>query len=245
MSLYDRCVDLQLKLEVAQSADAGVEVLARGGRLVEELDRAAEYLEGAAQFRSTANLSDTPSLDVKAVTQAVAGFRGGLSRRGSAAFQHQPATTLVDVAKAQRDRTVRWVNTRWKDVFVADEALLERVQNEHFVGSGPQLVVAKARAAKLRAVRGRDPVADFDDLCTMLGGDGITEWFESIANVRAELQSAVVALDDEREALTPEVREALQRAGTDDGLPLSEVTPELLSTLHAAGVDDHLVVRRS
>lgn len=244
MSLYERCVDLQIKLEAAQSADAGVEVLARGARLVEGLDRAAEYLEGAAQFRSAANVADTPTLDAKAVAQAVAAFRGGLSRHGSAAFQHQPATTLVDVSKAQRDRAVRWVNARWKDVFAADDPLLERVQNEHLVGSSTQVVVAQARAATLRVARGRDPVADGAELRTLLGGNGITEWVEALRGVRADLQRALEALDDEGQALIPEVRDALQRAGTEAGLPLSEITTEMLSALRAAGVADHLVVRR-
>lgn len=244
MSLYDRCVDLQLKLEAAQSADAGVEVLARGARLVDGLDRAAEYLEGTAQFRILAGVHDTPGLDAKAVSQAVAAFRGGLSRHGAAAFQHQPATTLVDVAKAQRDRVARWVTARWKDSFAADDAPLERVQSEHFAGSSSNLVVAQARAAKLRAARGRDPVAEAAELRTMLGGDGIAEWLQSIATIRAELHAALQALDQERDALTPEVRSALQRAAGDGGLVLSEVTDELLAAIRAAGVDDDLVVRR-
>lgn len=244
MSLYDRCVDLQLKLDAAQSADAGVEVLARGARLVEGLDRAAEYLEGAAHFRSAAMVTDAPGLDAKAATRAVAAFRGGLSQHGAAAFQHQPATTLVDVAKAQRDRTARWVSARWKDVFSAAYEMLERVQSEHFVGTSTHLVTARARAAKLRAARGSDPIANAEELRTMLGGNGIAEWVESIETIRAELERALQALDDEREALTPEVRDALDRAASEGGLPLSVVTPEMLSALRAAGVDDHLVVRR-
>ena len=171
-------------------------------------------------------------------------FRGGLSQHGAAAFQHQPATTLVDVAKAQRDRAARWVGARWKDVFTAADGILERVQNEHFVGSSTHLVTAKARAAKLRAARGSDPIIDAEELRTMLGGNGITEWVESIAAIRAELERALQALDSERAALTPEVRDALQRAASEGGLPLSDVTQEMLSALHAAGVDDHLVVRR-
>lgn len=244
MSLYDRCVDLQLKLEAAQSADAGVEVLARGARLVDGLDRAAEYLEGTAEFRILANVPDIPSLDTKAVSQAVAAFRGGLSRHGAAAFQHQPATTLVDVAKAQRERVARWVTARWKDFFAEDDAPLQRLQSEHFAGSSSKLVVAQARAAKLRAARGRDPVAESAELRALLGGNGIDAWLQSVATIRAELHSALQALDTERDALSPEVRSALQRAAGDGGLVLSEVTDELLAALRAAGVDDDLVVRR-
>jgi hypothetical protein len=58
------------------------------------------------------------------------------------------------------------------------------------------------------------------------------------------MRAALEALDAERAALTPEVRDALQRAAAEGGLPLSEVTDELLAALRSAGVDDSLVVRR-
>ena len=51
MTLFDRAVDLQLKLEVAQTADTGSDLLARAARLVEALDNPADYLEGIANLR--------------------------------------------------------------------------------------------------------------------------------------------------------------------------------------------------
>src|SRR5581483_5142366 len=110
MNLYDRCVDLQLKLEAALAADAGLELLARGTHLVEGLDQASQYLSAAAAFRSEANITGVPALDQNAVAQAVTAFRAGLSRHGSAAFQHQPAASLIKVAKSERNRAARWVS---------------------------------------------------------------------------------------------------------------------------------------
>lgn len=244
MNLYNRCVDLQLKLEAAQSADASLELLARGNRLVEGLDQASEYLEGTAAFRSKANIADAPALDLKRATQAVGAFRAGLSRHGSAAFQHQPATTLIEVAKSQRDRAARWVSSRWKELFARYEPLLDRAQPERLVGNATHCVVAQARASKLRAVRGMDPVMAGDDLRTRLGGVDVTAWIASIESLSADLRRALTALDEERAALTPEVRDALQRTSSEEGLPLSELGAELLAALRAAGVDGHLVVRR-
>jgi hypothetical protein len=243
MSLYDRAVDLQLKLEAAQSADTSVELLTRGARLVESLDRASEYFAGAASFRAKAQVHNRPTLDLKAVSQAVGGFRAGLSRHGSAAFQHQPAATLTEVAKAQRERVARWVTARWSDLFAECDPLLERVDNEHPVGNTTRIVVARSRAATLRAARSMDPVANGTKLQTTLGGADMEAWLHAITTLTTELRQALDALDAERAAFTPEVREALRRAA-DDGLPLSELSDELLAALRSAGVDEHLVVRR-
>jgi hypothetical protein len=244
MSLYDRCVDLQLRLEAAQSADTSLELLTRGDRLVEGLDRASEYFDGVAAFRSKLGISSSPALDSRAMTQAVAAFRAGLSRHSSSAFQHQPATSLVELANVQRDRTARWVGAQWKGLFAAYEPLLERVETGRLVGSRSHCMVAQARAAKLRAARGMDPVRDAAELPSMLSGVDITAWIASIESVGDELRQALEALDDERQALTPAVRGALESAASDGGLPLSELNADLLAALRAAGVVEHLVVRR-
>jgi hypothetical protein len=242
MSLYDRCVDLQVKLDAAQLADASLELLARGARLVEGLDGASEYLEGTAAFRSNANIADAPALDLKRATQAVGAFRAGLSRHSSAAFQHQPAATLIEVAKSQRDRAARWVGACWKNLFAEYEPLLDRVQTEHLVGSGTHRVVA--RASKLQAARGADPVTAVGELRSRLGGEEVAAWVASIESLGADLRRELAALDHERAALTDEVRDALQHAASEEGLPLSEISVDLLAALRAAGVDGHLVVRR-
>lgn len=243
MSLYDRAVDLQLKVEAAQTADTNLDLLTRGARLVESLHRASEYFASAATFRSKAQIHDRPSLDLKAVSQAVGTFRAGLSRHSSAAFQYQPATTLAEVAKAQRERAARWVIARWKDLFAEYDPLLERVQTEHLVGSATHILVAQARASKLRAAMAMDPVANASDLQTALGGGDVEAWLHAITTLGNELRGALDALDAERAALNPEVREALRRAAA-EGLPLSELSDELLAALRDADVDGHLVVRR-
>lgn len=243
MSLYDRAVNLQLKLEAAQTADTNLDLLTRGARLVESLDRASDYFAGAATFRSKAQIEDRPNLDLKGLSQAVGAFRAGLSRHSSAAFQHQPATSLAEVAKAQRERAARWVIARWKDLFAAYDPLLLRVETEHLVGNATHIVVAQARASKLRAARAMDPVANAGDLRTALGGADVEAWLHAITTLANELRGALDALDAERAALTPDVREALRRAGA-EGLPLSELSDQLLAALRNAGVDGHLVVRR-
>jgi hypothetical protein len=151
---------------------------------------------------------------------------------------------LSDVAKAQRERTVRWVTARWKDRFDEYQPLLNRVQTEHLVGSTTQIVIARARALKLRTARGMDPVADASELQGTLGGADVDAWLHAVTTLANDMRTALEALDAERAALTPEVRDALERAASNEGLPLSDLTDELLAALRTAGVDDSLVVRR-
>jgi hypothetical protein len=242
MSVYDRAVDLQVKLEAAREADTSIELLTRGARLVNSLEQASAYFADASAFHAKAHLNERPNLDTRAVTQAVSGFRAGLSRHGSAAFQHQPATTLAEVAKVQRERAARWVTARWRELFAPYDPLLDRVQTERLVGNTTHVVAAQTRAARLQAAKLLDPVADAADLRTTLGGDDVEAWLDAIGNQAARLSDALGALDAEQAAFTPEVREAL-RLAADDGLPLSEVSNELLAALRNAGVDGHLVVR--
>jgi hypothetical protein len=243
MRLYDRAVDLQLKLEAAQSADASVELLAKGARLVDSIERASAYFGGAAEFRAKAQIAERPNLDLKAITQAVAAFRAGLSRHGSAAFQHQPTANLIEIANAQRERATRWVAARWKEFFTPYDALLERVQNERLASSTSHAIVAQHRAATLRAVKSDNPVDNGDDLRTRLGGGDVEDWLTKIGALASQLHEALSELDAEQAALTSEVRDALQRAA-EDGLPLSDLSDELLAALRTAGVDRHLMVRR-
>jgi len=242
VSIYDRAVDLNLKLEAARSADSNLELITKGTRLVDSLEEASKYFASAETFRLQARVIDRPNLDRKAVAQAVSGFRAGLSRHGSMAFQHQPATTMIEVAKSQRDRAARWATARWKALFAPYDPLLERVQTEHLVGKSINIAVAQARASKLRAARSLDPIANEAALRSSLGGEDVEAWLHAIETLATELSDALNALDAQRAAFTPEVREALRRAAS-DGLPLSEVSDELLGALRKSGVDGHLVVR--
>lgn len=244
MSLFDRGVVLQLKLEVAQTADTGLDLLARAARIFEMLSESADYLEGATRVRQEMNIADRPPIDVKAVTQAVAAFRAGLSRHGSAAFQHQPASTLTEAAKTQRDRCSRWLASRWRQEFAPYETEMDRAASEHLTGSGLHSVVAQARASKLRALRGLDPITQHEDISKALETSDVARWRAAITALGDQLAAALGALDAEHAALTPEVRAVLDRAASESGMPLDDLTPELLAALRAAGVDGRLVVRR-
>lgn len=243
MTLYDQCVDLQVKLEAAHAADAGLELLARGQRLVDALEKARTYLVRTAQLPAALRSGSSPALDDKTVTQAIGAFRGGLTRHGVGAFQHQPAATLVDVAKAQRDKCARWVATRWRGVFTPYEEDLERAASGRLVGELSQRLAAQRRASTLRTARGYDPIEQRGDLERLLGGQKVEDWLHTISTIGDELHAALARLDAARNAMTPEVRDALHRAASEDGLPFSDLTPELVAAIRAAGVDDQLVVR--
>lgn len=243
MSLYADCVDLLVKLEAAQAADAGVELLARGQRLVATLEEATRYFESAAALPAELTSGSSPGVDEKAVTQAIGAFRGGLSRYGVSTFQHQPAAGLVEVAKAQRDKCARWVGSRWRAVFTQYEADIDRAGSGQLVGDMTQRVAVQRRASTLRAARGFDPIAQPDELGRLLGGSDAHDWLRAVHATASELHEVLARLDAARNAMTAEVRDALQRAASEDGLSLSDLTAELLAALRAAGVDDQLVVR--
>jgi hypothetical protein len=244
MTLYERCVDLQLKVEAAQSADAGGVLLASGVNLVESLDRASDYFTGAAQFRVVIATAERPAVDLKVVSKSVNGFRGALSSRGAVAFQQQHATHLTNAAKIQRELVVRWISTKWRALFGEYESEITRAQTEHLIGSAAHQRIARGRAQTLRTGMGLDPITNAEELQRVLGEDELAEWIVAIEKIGSELRQALEAINVEQAALTLEVSEALRRAATEGGLPLSELSTDLLNSIRLAGVDEHLVVRR-
>lgn len=245
MSLYDQSVDLQLKLEATQSADSGLDLVTKANHFVDAIDGVSDYLTGVAKFKLRLSITDSPPIDVKATTAAISGFRAGLSRYGPKAFQQQPAAKLIEVAKDQRGRAVRWAGARWRGVFEVYQSLLEEAQPGRLLGTSTHRFSAERRATKLSMLQRQDPIADELKVITELcEGDASALWLERLKELGDELTRALQALKDERAALTPEVQKALETASSEDGLSMADVTPSLLEGLRAAGVDDDLVVRR-
>ncbi|OBG64728.1 hypothetical protein [Mycobacterium sp. E3339] len=245
MSLYDGAVDLQLKLEAAQSADSGIELVTKADHLVEALDTATGYLTGVSRLQSRLSLTEVPTIDAKASAAALNAFRAGLSRYGPKAFQQQPATKLIDVAGDQRTRAARWASARWRTLFEGYQTLVEQTQPGRLVGDSRQRFAAERTARKLVMLQRQDPIADEDKIIAELcDGDANVSWLEQIKSLGDDLARALHALETEHTSLTPEVQEALTLAASDDGLPLAFLTAGLLEALRAAGVDGDLVVRR-
>ena len=103
---------------------------------------------------------------------------------------------------------------------------------------------AQNRASRIEYVLSLNPVEDRATLETYLNAEGLDACIERVNELTGELREAIVAIEREQAEMTPEVRAAIQRATSDDGLPLSEVTPELMAALRSAGVLDDLIVRR-
>ncbi|CPR10477.1 hypothetical protein BN971_01873 [Mycobacterium bohemicum DSM 44277] len=245
MKLYDQAVDLQLKLEAAQSADSGIELVTKADHLVEALDNATGYLTGLLRLRSRLSLTEALTIDAKASAAAVSAFRAGLSRYGPKAFQQQPATKLIEVARDQRTRAARWAGARWRSIFEGYQQLLEQTQPGRLFGGTRQRFAAERIATKLLMLQRQDPIADEDKIIAELcDGDSSASWLERVKSLGDDLARALQSLEDERASLASEVQEALELATSEDGLPLTEVTASLLDALHAAGVDGDLVVRR-
>jgi hypothetical protein len=245
MSLYDQAVDLQLKLDAAQSADSGLELVTKADHVVEALDTATEYLAGISRLQSHLSLTERPPIDAKASAQAITAFRAGLSRYGPRAFQQQPAAKLIDIAKEQRARTARWALARWKAIFGQYQPLMDQAQPGQLLGASQHRFIAERKARKLTMLARQDPVADESTVIAELcDGDADASWPQCVNVLGEELAAALQSLQDEHTALTTEVQKALDAATTEAGLSLGEVTASLLDALRAAGVDDDLVVRR-
>jgi len=245
VSLYDRSVDLQVRLEAAHSADSNDDLVARGRTVSLALDEASKQLERVAEFRTHLGVESGPGLDAKKAAQAVRSFRAGLSKHGALGFQHQPATNLLAAAKELSDRAGRWAKSIWRDSFNDLRPLLDRADDSGLVGEESRKRLVRARAQTLRAAERVDPVREPETLVELLGGARPEGWLEALADRGRELREGLDALDRERSALTPEVQDALRRATSEDGLPVSDLTAELLAQLRAAGVESDLVVRRS
>jgi hypothetical protein len=244
MTLYDRAVNVSVKLAAAAAADASDARLAQGQILVTELDQTSSRLEAATLMRATVGVDTRPGLDAKAAPQAIGAFRAGLSRHGAAAFQHAPAGTLRDVAKQQRAATERWALSTWKarlDDLTPHAAL---ATNDRLQGNAAYRQRAETRLRKLRRVRDFNPLLDAVKLQTDLGGDALADWLKAVAHLDQELHDALETLDAARAQQSPTLRAALARASSVEGLPLDELTDELLAELRAVGVEEQLVVRR-
>lgn len=245
MSLYDKAVELQLQLETTQTADAGVELVTRADNFIDAIASATDYLNAIARFKKRMVIDDSPSVDVKAAAAAINAFRAGLSRYGVKAIQQKPAAKLMEVARNQRIQAVRWASARWREVFEEYEDSVDKARPGRLVGGSTHRIRAERQATKLDMLRRQDPILNEDNVIAALNvGVDDSTWLDRLTELHASLDSALRDLEAERAALTPEVREALETAASEDGLSLADVTNQLLDRLRAAGVDQDLVVRR-
>ena len=244
MTLIETADKLQLRLDAASTADEEDVLLSRGRTVRDAIVAATEHYEAAQSYRVTIGLTDALPLNTKAIRQAIGHFRGALSKSSSNAFQQRPAATLEEVLAAQTRRVDHWIKSTWGEYFAGARALLERVDSGDLHGSPLDRTKARNRASRIRDVLSLNPVEDRATLEAHLNAVGLDACIERVNVLIEELQAAIVAIDRDQAAMTPEVRAAIQRATSPDGLPLSEVTPELMAALRSADVLDDLIVHR-
>ncbi|TDT14596.1 hypothetical protein BDK89_0151 [Ilumatobacter fluminis] len=245
MTLYDRATELRVRLDAANEADVGDELLTRGKSIRDQLSAASEYLAEVKAYRETVGQAGAPKIDPKRLRQSIGGFRGALAKSGPRAFQQQSATTLLEVIGAETKRLDRFVASSWNAQFDQAKASLERVKEGQLNGSIDLRTRARMCAARISTLRSLDPIRERAELENRLGGKGLAACLERVEQLIHELNEAIKAIDDEQAAMTPEVRQVLNRSSSAAGLPLAEITADDLAALRAAGVIDDLVVRRS
>lgn len=244
MTLFETADQLRLRLDAASTADEEDVLLSRGRNLHDAIVAATEHYEAAQSYRVTIGLTDAPPLNTKAIRQAIGHFRGALSRSSSNAFQQRPAATLQEVLAAQTKRVDHWVKSTWRENFADARALLERVDSGDLHGSVLAQAKAQTRASKIEYVLSLNPVEERETLEAYLDAVGLDACIERVNGLIEELRSAIAAIDSEQAAMPQEVKAAIERAASEDGLPLGEVTLELMTALQSAGVLDDFVVRR-
>ena len=245
MTLFETADQLRLRLDAASAADEEDVLLSRGQDLQDAIVSSTEHYEAAQSYRVTIGLTDAPPLNTKAIRQAIGHFRGALSRSSSNAFQQRPAATLQEVLTAQTKRVDHWVKSTWRESFADARALLERVDSGDLHGSVLAQTKAQTRASKIEYVLSLNPVEERVTLEAYLDAVGLDACIERVDGLIEELRSAIAAIDSEQAAMPQEVKAAIERAASEEGLPLGEVTLELMTALQSAGVLDDLVVRRS
>ncbi len=244
MTLFNIASELQLRLDVADTADEEDALLSRGRTVLADITASAEHLEAVLSYRDTMGRTDAPRFDTRAIRQAIGHLRGALHKSGPKALQQQSVATLRDVVSEQSKRVDRWVMSTWRENFSGAGPLLERASSASLHGRTTDRARARSRAATIETVRGLDPIRDRSRLEGHLKVRGLSACIERVNGLIEELRAAIAEIDRDQAAMTPEVREAIQRATSADGLPLGEVTPQLMVALRSAGVVDDLVVRR-
>ena len=244
MTLFETATELRIRLRSASEADAQDELMSRGRTVRGDIVSAAEHLEAVQSYRVIIGRTDAPTLDTRAIRQAIGRFRGALSKSGPKALQQQTAATLRDVVTAQTRRVDRWVRSTWRENFVGAEELLARVDSGDLQGSVLARTKARNRASKIEEVLNLNPVQDRAMLEAHLDAVGLDACIERVNELIEELRAAIVSIERDQAEMPPEVRVAIQQATSVDGLPLSEVTPELVAALRSADVLDDLVVRQ-
>ena len=244
MTLFATATDLQLRLQAANAADEGDEVLSRGRTVRDSIASAATRLEAVQTYRVAIGRAEAPPLDAREIRQAIGRFQGALKASGPRAVQQQWAATLLDVLTVQARRAANWVKSTWRENFSSAEELLKRADSRDLHGSPANRTKVRRLASTIAVIRNTDPIEEQAVLEGRLKVEGLNACLARVDDFVGELRAAIAAIDQEQAAMTPEVRSAIERAASDCGLPLGEVTPELLAALQSAGVLDDLVVRR-
>ena len=244
MTLFETATNIHAQLRAASEADAQDELMSRGRTVRGDIMSAAEHLEAVQSYRLILGHSRAPTLDARAIRQAIGRFRGALSKSGPKALQQQSSATLQRVVTEQTRRLDRWVKTTWRENFTTAEELLERANSADLHGPTTDKVIVRNRARTIEAVRSMDPIREQSALEAHLKATGLSACIDQVNRLIEELHAALTAIDRDQAAMPPEVRAAIERATSVAGLPLSEVTPELVAALRSADVLDDLVVRQ-
>lgn len=245
MNLYDHAGELDSKLKAMQFEDSNLALVAKADNFIDVIDQASFSLASVVSFKARTSITNSPPVDVKEVSAAVKAFRAGLSTHGPKAFQQQPAAKLIEVAKGHNVVSTRWATTQWKSLFDKYSPLIDDAKPGRLSGSSGHRRTAERLATKITMLQRQNPIVDESKVVTDLcDGDANASWRDRLGALADELGRALKVLEEERDALTPEVQNALKSASSEEGLSLEDLNADVLEKLHVAGVAGDLVVRR-
>ena len=243
MTLHETASALQEGLEAAREADTDDAMLSRGRRIRDNVASIAEHLEAVQVYRVTIGRADTPPLSSDEIHQAVERFETARSSSGPRAFQQPSADTLLDVLTALTKRVDQWVKSTWRESLAEAQDLLNGARSVGSHGSAIARRKVRNRASRIEAVLDLNPVRDREALQAHLNAEGLEACLTQLNQLIEELRAAIASIDSEQAAMPEEVKAAIERAASEEGLPLGEVTLKLIAALQSAGVLDDFVVR--
>jgi hypothetical protein len=244
VNLYERGATLRVALDSASEAAGDHNLVERGRQVITFLDTSTKTLEELASLRNALGFGAL-ALETNALSQSARQLRTGITKYQAKAFQHASTVNFEDAVRNTVSIATRWAKERWRESFAPWASAIDRATTGLLPGDTRQRSQALATAQKLKALKAHDPLADRDKIVGLLNGVQSDGWSAEIRRLGGELTRLLQELENQHQALGPEVRQVLDRAATSEGFPLDELTPKLLERLSVAGVLGSLVVRRS
>jgi hypothetical protein len=238
MMLFERAVKATVALKAMQETTASNELLDRGERVAEDLERTGRILSDA--FLLANQFGARPTLDLAALKKAMTQLEKGLTK-GLEALQHVSTTNGVGRANDMARSVELWALSAWKQMFSTLLPTLKRGQSAQ--GDFVDLERVRIERKVIENAIATNPLTDAKSIFTQIEVDDIEAAAARIRERVEEFDRSIDRLERKHEAMSEAVRLIISNAQSPTGVPLTEFTPEIIQQLETAGVIGRFTVR--